>query len=85
MFYAFCQKVIARGSNTVGKNKQTEKSPLQLLSKRNKRICVLVLGEVQWRGVAAVGAVTGGKFRAIIFKCKVPNLNSQRANIKVFE
>lgn len=47
---------------------------------------MLVLGKVvQWRGVAAVGAITGGKFRTIIFKCKVPNLNSQHANTEVFE
>lgn len=46
---------------------------------------MLVLGKVlQWRGVAAVGTTTGGKFRTIILKCKVPNLNWQHANIKVF-
>lgn len=68
-------------------NKQTEKSPLQLLlSKRNKRILCVSSGKVvQWRGLAAVGAVTEGKFRTIIFKCKVLDLNSQRANTEVFE
>lgn len=38
---------------------------------------------MQRRGVAAVGAIIGGKFRAIIFKCRAPNLNSQYANTKV--
>lgn len=31
---------------------------------------------VQRRRVAAVGAIIGGKFRAIIFKCWVPNPNT---------
>lgn len=47
---------------------------------------MFVLGKVvQWRGVAVVCAITGGKFRTIILKCKVPNLNLQHTNIKVFE
>lgn len=38
---------------------------------------------MQRRRVAAVGAIIGGKFRAIIFKCWVPNPNSHHANTKV--
>lgn len=45
MFYAFYQKVIARRPNTVRENKQTEKSLLQLLSKRNKRILYVSSGK----------------------------------------
>lgn len=37
---------------------------------------------MQRRGVAAVAAITGGKFRAIIFKCRPPNLNKQHASTK---
>lgn len=71
MLHAFCQEVIAGGPNIVRENKQTEKSLLQLLCKRNKRICMLVLGKVvQWRGVAAVGAITEGNSEQLFLNAR---------------
>jgi len=45
MLYAFSQNIIDRSPNTVRENKQTEKSPLQLLSKRNKGILYVTAGK----------------------------------------